>query len=55
MQYTSDRRYNLPSFNADHPFMFAIWDNASGTIIFSGRLMTVVGKEYSDAEFYEDK
>jgi serpin B len=32
-----------PVFRADHPFVFLIWDKASGNILFLGRLVNPKG------------
>jgi serpin B len=32
-----------PVFRADHPFVFLIWDKASGNILFLGRLTNPQG------------
>jgi serine protease inhibitor len=39
MKLTSMRPDNTPVFRADHPFVFMIRDNESGSILFLGRVM----------------
>jgi len=41
MKVTSVRSGHIPVFRADHPFLFLIRDNISGSILFIGRAMNV--------------
>ena len=38
----------IPSFRADHPFMFVIRDNTTGSILFMGRVLDPTGGPGSD-------
>lgn len=43
MRLTSAKPEEIPVFRADHPFLFLIRDNCSGSILFIGRVMNPKG------------